>query len=88
MNCEIILKGHVLQMPDFSATREEIIEAGIADGLQIDNGWILSRPLQRGQDKEFPEHAIGRVTKIVGHGEIVRFHPHIYLTAISPEDNA
>lgn len=59
-----------------SMTGLEIKQAAIAQGVSIQESFVLQEELPNG------------TSKIIGDSDIVHIHPHLRFTAIAPDDNS
>ena len=72
----ILVNEKEVTMPDRQATGRQIKQAAIAQGVQIDLGFVLTEEL--GHHK----------TRIVGDEDVVQLHEHARFVAVAPDDNS
>ena len=73
---EIEVNGKPVEMSKTEASGLAIKEAAIAQGVNIQVGFMLQQELPNGS------------SKVVGNDDIVRLRKHLRFTAIAPDDNS
>lgn len=73
---EIEVNGKPVEMPKAEATGLAIKEAAVAQGVNIQVGFMLQQELPNGS------------SKVVGNDDIVQLRKHLRFTAIAPDDNS
>lgn len=73
---EIEVNGKPVEMTKDEATGLAIKEAAIAQGVNIQVGFMLQQELPNGS------------SKVVGNEDIVQVRKHLRFTAIAPDDNS
>lgn len=73
---EIEVNGKPVEMPKAEATGLAIKEAAIAQGVNIQVGFMLQQELPNGS------------SKVVGNDDIIQLRKHLRFTAIAPDDNS
>lgn len=73
---EIEVNGKPVEMTKVEATGLAIKEAAVAQGVNIQVGFMLQQELPNGS------------SKVVGNDDIVQLRKHLRFTAIAPDDNS
>lgn len=73
---EIEVNGKPVEMPKAESTGRAIKEAAVAQGVNIQVGFMLQQELPNGS------------SKVVGDEDIVQLRKHLRFTAIAPDDNS
>lgn len=73
---EIEVNSRMVEMVGKEATGLQIKQAAVAQGVNIQIGFVLQQELPNGS------------SAIIGDGDVVHLRPHLRFTAIAPDDNS